>query len=190
MDKWDTRDGGELRVSTGRTPTLYGYAIVFNTPTLIGEGDFAFTEIIAPSAVARTMSDPAVDLRALYNHNTARILGRQRATPPTLRVAVDAHGLAVEIDPPEGEAGVVESVRRGDISGMSFGFRPVGVGYTVDRSTNPPTMTLREAIIRELSVVPFPAYPATELAVRALGMARETRSVSSLLRARPAWLGR
>jgi HK97 family phage prohead protease len=175
-DQWETRAGGQVR-SAPRGLTLRGYAVVFNQRSHDLGG---FTEIVAPSAVDRTVRE-GVDLRALVNHNTERVLGRQ--SNKTLRVEVDAHGLLVEIDAPESEAGVVESVRRGDVDGMSFGFRPFGPhGYDVDRSTTPPTLTLRDAIIREVSVVTFPAYPQTELAVRALGMTG-SRSVAELLKA-------
>lgn len=193
MDRWgsdrDTRDGGHVRaVTRGRQRMLQGYAIVFNQRTMIGSPDspFAFWEVIAPSAVDRTLREH-IDLRALVNHDTSRVIGRQGAN--TLRVEVDHHGLSVEIDPPSWAADVVESVERGDLDGMSFGFQPYGEdGYQVDRSTKPPTLTLRDAIIREVSVVAFPAYAQTELAARALGTGR--RSVSELLAKQPAWLRR
>ena len=54
------------------------------------------------------------------DHNRDHVLGR--TTAGTLRLREDDHGLRVEIDPPASAAGFVESVRRGDVNQMSFGF--------------------------------------------------------------------
>ena len=162
-----TVDGGELRVEArGVAPIIRGYAIVYNR---LSEVLGMFREQIAPEAMTRTLTE-AVDLRALVDHDPKAVLGRLKAG--TLRVETDAHGLRVEIDPPNTTAGhdIVESIRRGDVSGMSFAFRTIQ--DTWDDTVTPAIRTVLDMVVREVSVVTFPAYPATEVAMRSLAAAR------------------
>lgn len=162
-----TVDGCELRVEArGVAPVIRGYAIVFDR---LSESLGGFRERIAPEAVKRTLTE-GIDLRALVDHNPEKPLGRLSAK--TLRVESDAHGLRVEIDPPNTTAGhdILESIRRGDVSGMSFAFQ--ALEDTWDQSTDPPTRTVRDMRVREVSVVTFPAYPDTSVAMRSLEAAR------------------
>src|SRR6185295_5700179 len=96
-----------------------GYAIVFNA---LSQDLGGFREIITPEAVDRTLSE-ALDVRALVDHDSGKVIGRTRSG--TLALRKDRKGLSVEIDPADTTAGrdILESVRRGDISGMSFAFR-------------------------------------------------------------------
>src|SRR5262245_59666495 len=157
----ETRAGGAIRVETrGLAKILRGHAIVFER---LSEDLGGFREKIAPSALDRTLRD-GIDLRALVGHNPERVLGRLGAG--TLRVAKDATGLALEIDPPAAEAGIVESVQRGDITGMTFGFRTISDDW--EWKASPPVRTVTDMLVREVSVVAFPAYPQTDVALRAL----------------------
>lgn len=154
---------GDLRVEArGVSRVIRGYAIVFNK---LSENLLFFREQIDPAAVDRTLKEK-IDLRALVDHDPARILGR--LTAGTLRVEKDGHGLQVEIDPPETTSGqdIVESIRRRDVTGMSFAFRTLKDLW--DETTEPPTRTVLDMEVREISVVTFPAYPQTEVALRAL----------------------
>jgi len=163
MDDIEIRGGGEIGIETrGLTRIIRGYAIVFNR---LSENLGFFREQIAPEAVDRTLKE-RVDLRALVDHDSARILGRMSAG--TLRVEKDEHGLRFEIDPPATTSGhdIVESIARRDVTGASFAFRSVKDDW--DETTNPPTRTVRDMLVRELSVVTFPAYPQTEVALRSL----------------------
>ena len=120
-----------------------------------------------------------IDLRALVDHDTAKPLGRLKAG--TLRVETDAHGLRVEIDPPNTTYGhdIMESIRRGDVTGMSFAFRTMPDGERWDESVTPPLRTVTDMQVREVSVVTFPAYPQTEVAMRSLEALRaQSREVS------------
>src|SRR4029453_13093637 len=114
---------GALRVvaregTVGPLPS--GTAIVFNS---LSEDLGGFQERILPAAIDRTFTEK-IDVRALVDHDAAKVLGRLTSRPPTLRMTADAQGLQVEIDPPETSyaGAVVESTRRGDIDGMSFAF--------------------------------------------------------------------
>jgi HK97 family phage prohead protease len=138
--------------------TIAGYAAVFNSVTDIGG---MFREQIAPGAFKSSM---AGDVRALFDHDTSHVLGRTKSE--TLRLKEDAHGLAVEIDLPDTQTGrdLRESMTRGDIDGMSFGFRVTKQEW--DESGEIPLRTIREVELFEVSVVTFPAYADTEVALR------------------------
>ena len=150
-----------LEVRQGETgaATLAGYAAVFGEWS---EDLGGFRERIAPGAFGAALTG---DVRALWNHDPAFVLGR--TTNGTLRLAEDERGLRVEIDPPEGPlyAGFLENVRRGDVSQMSFGFSVIedekSYGEKGER-----LRLLKEVRLYEVSPVTFPAYPQTEVSVR------------------------
>lgn len=145
-------------------PVLKGYAIVFNARSLDLGG---FREIIRPEAVQRTMREK-VDLRALIDHNTEKIIGR--LTAGTLRAAPDSHGLRVEIDLPATSYArdLQASVARGDVSGMSFAFRVMPDGDEWRREGQEIVRYVNDMLVSECSVVSMPAYPQTEAAIRSL----------------------
>jgi HK97 family phage prohead protease len=165
-------DVGDLRIETrGVGRVIRGYAIVFNR---LSEVLGFFREKIMPEAIDRTFSERA-DLRALVDHDSSKVLGR--ITAGTLRVEKDAHGLQVEIDPPDTTSGhdIVESIRRRDITGMSFAFLDLTpLKDRWDETTDPPTRIVRDMLVREVSIVTFPAYPQTEVALRSLEAFRAT----------------
>ncbi len=170
---------GELRVEQADNdfrPVIRGYAIVFNS---LSENLGGFREIIPPQAVERTVREN-MDVRALVDHDPAKILGRTRAG--TLRLAADKVGLRAEIDPPNTTAArdTVESVRRGDVSGMSFGFRAIGEDDSWwSLQDGVPVRTVKDMAIHDVSVVTYPAYVATqvEVALRALESFRRSIAV-------------
>lgn len=138
---------------------IVGHAAVFNTETEL----FGFREKIEPGAFAKALETD--DVRALFNHNPDLLLGRNKAG--TLRLWEDSRGLGVEIDPPDTQVGrdVMESISRGDISQMSFAFRPVVEEW--DDSGDTPLRTLKEVKLFDVSPVTYPAYPTTDVAARA-----------------------
>ncbi len=163
----------DLRVITGEgmRQKLVGHAIVFNT---LSEPLMFFREQIAPEAVDRTLNE-RIDMRALIDHETSKLMGR--LTAGTLRVKKDQRGLLVEIDPPDTSYSrdALESVRRGDLTGMSFAFRIMPGGDQWDESTDPPTRTVTDMRVSEVSIVTFPAYSTTDVDVaqRSLNAFRE-----------------
>ncbi len=173
MDDIETRtcEISDLRIETrGLARVIRGYAIVFNK---LSETLIFFREQIDPAAVDRTLKEK-IDVRALVDHDPARIVGR--LTAGTLRVEKDGHGLQVEIDPPETTSGqdIVESIRRRDVTGMSFAFRTLKDLW--DETTDPPTRTVLDMLVREVSIVTFPAYPQTEVALRGLQAIQEQKA--------------
>lgn len=160
----------ELRAAKeGRT--IGGYAAVFGATTDIGD---QFREVIAPGAFTGTMDG---DVRALVDHDSGRVIGRTAAG--TLRLTQDDTGLAVEIDLPDTSDGrdIATLIERGDISGMSFGF--VVTKQTWDETGPVPTRTIEAVDLREVSVVAFPAYDDTSIALRSREESRKAKNFNA-----------
>lgn len=157
----------ECRAS-GDLVTVAGYAAVFGETVDIGG---YFREVIARGAFTETMK--TADVRAYFDHDPGRVLGRKSSG--TLRLMEDSKGLAVEIDLPDTSDGrdVQALIKRGDISGMSFGFMVTRQEW--DETVNPPTRTILSVELREVSIVSEPAYDGTSIALRSLDAARGTR---------------
>lgn len=154
---------------TGDGKTIAGYAAVFNSPADIGD---MWTEVITPGAFTDTLRS-GQDVLALYSHEIERLLGRQSAG--TLRLSEDDKGLAVEIDLPDTSDGrdVGVLVQRGDLKGMSFGFSVTKQEW--DETVTPPKRTIMAVDLREVTVTADPAYEDTEIGMRSLTEARQTR---------------
>lgn len=160
--------GVELRDVSGR-PMIAGYAAVFNS---LSCDMYGFQEKIAPGAFKKTLQES--DVRALWNHDTGIVLGRSKAG--TLTLAEDKTGLSVQINPPDSAAAFLETMRRGDVDQMSFGFIAIRDLWEEDRNAETVTRTLLEVQLVEVSVVAFPAYSDTTASVRAIEQAKEIRS--------------
>jgi HK97 family phage prohead protease len=144
--------------------TLVGYAALFERLADIGS---YFKEKIAPGAFSDAIKG---DIRALVDHDRGRVIGR--STAGTLRLQEDGTGLRVEIDVPDTTDGndLWVLVERGDISGMSFGFRVTK--ETWDETGDIPIRTIEKLELIEVSAVAWPAYEDTTLAKRSLDAAR------------------
>ena len=153
----------EQRGENGTDPVIVGHAAVFNqlSPNLGG-----FREKIAPGAFAEAITQD--DVRALFNHDANYILGRNKAG--TLSLKEDATGLAVEIMPPDTTFArdLMVSMKRGDITQMSFAFgvKPDGQDWGED-ADGTIIRTLKNLRLYDVSPVVYPAYPQTDVAVRA-----------------------
>lgn len=148
----------------GEDKSLYieGRAIVFDTPTTIQEAFGEYTEIIKRGALDQA---DLTDSRLLYNHDTNRIpLAR---VPKTMQFMLDPAGLTIRAELPDTEEGrsVYMAIKRGDLTGMSFGFKVPEGGSHYDPKTNTRTITKIEKVY-EVSIVPFPAYPQTSIEAR------------------------
>ncbi len=151
----------ECRVEAVDSRRLRGYAIVFNVRSQNLGG---FQEVIAPEAIDRTFKE-ALDVRALVNHDSAKVIGRQKAG--TLQMQKDATGLRVTIEPDleiSYAKDIAASVRRGDVSGMSFAFRTIEDDWNYD-DEEMPLRTVLDMRVSEVSIVTFPAYTQTDVQV-------------------------
>ncbi|WP_428938854.1 HK97 family phage prohead protease [Fontivita pretiosa] len=157
----ELRFGHELRVADGAgagdgLPRITGYAAVFNS---LSEDLDGFREKILPGAFAQIVAGND-EVLALMHHSTQLILGRR--SKGTLSIREDRRGLSVEIIPPNTSVGrdAVESVRRGDIDGMSFRFRNAEDTWT--RAGGETIRTIhRIGQLLEVTLTPIPAYPTT-----------------------------
>jgi HK97 family phage prohead protease len=158
----------ERRADGDGKVTVGGYAAVFGDTADIGG---YFREVIAPGAFATSVKDG--DVRAYFDHDRGRVLGR--TTAKTLRLSEDGKGLAVEIDLPDTTDGrdVRALIERGDISGMSIGM--IVLKQEWDETVEPATRTILEADLIEVSIVSEPAYDGTSVAMRSLDEARKER---------------
>jgi len=150
-------DGGSLR--------LIGHAAVFNKKS---EEIFGFREIVLPGAFSNSLKKD--DIRALWNHDPAFILGRNKSG--TLRMREDELGLRTEIDLPDTQLArdLYTSVKRGDVDQMSFGFRTVSDSWR--KEDGDVIRELIEAQLFDVSPVTYPAYPQTDISARSFYEAR------------------
>jgi HK97 family phage prohead protease len=167
LERRATTSAPELRADGG-AKVARGYAALFNTRANIGG---FFTEEIAPGAFSDAIKSG--DVRALIDHDSGRVIGRTKAG--TLRLKEDERGLFTEIDLPDTTDGrdLAVQLERGDISGMSFGFRVTHDEW--DESGDIPSRTIHKVELFEVSAVAFPAYAETELALRSLDEARKEK---------------
>lgn len=151
--KFETReDNGELKIE--------GYFAVFNSNYQIYEG---LSESVAPGAFDDTLGD---DIRALIDHDTRLVLGRN--TAHTLELRQDEHGLwgSITINPKDGDAmNLYARVQRGDVDQCSFGFDILSEDYDV-REDGSVHWTIRKVKLYEVSVCTFPAYEETNVKAR------------------------
>lgn len=139
---------------------IEGYFVVFGQETELWPGAY---EEISASAFDETLGN---DIRALVNHDTTLVLGRNKAG--TLELKVDSHGLwgRVEINPDDTDAvNVYHRVRRGDVDQCSFGFR-ILEEVTDWREDGTVKWTITKADLHEVSVCTFPAYEQTGVQAR------------------------
>lgn len=158
-------DGIEIRASLAPAVVeladdrlIRGHAVVTN---VLSEDLGGFRERILPSALTRSLR---ADIRALVDHDTAKVLGRTRAG--TLVLRTDKIGLDTTTEPDmeiSYAKDIVRAVARGDVSGMSFAFRVIEDDWHKEDGA-----VIRDVIdmeIQEISVVTFPAYAETDVQV-------------------------
>ena len=152
--KFETREDGEELV-------IEGYFSVFNSNYELWPGA---TESVAPGAFGDTLGD---DVRALIDHETRLVLGRNKAG--TLELREDSHGLwgRIRINPNDTDAlNLYERVKRRDVDQCSFGFDIIEE-ETEFRDDGSIHWTIRKAKLYEVSPCTFPAYEETSIAARA-----------------------
>lgn len=145
-------DGEELRIE--------GYFAVFNSNYDIWPGA---SESVAPGAFSKTLGG---DIRALIDHETMYVLGRNSAG--TLELREDSHGLwgSVLINPNDQDAmNLYARVQRGDVDQCSFGFDILDE-ETEYRDNGDVHWTIKEVKLYEVSVCTFPAYAETSVQAR------------------------
>jgi phage prohead protease, HK97 family len=151
--KFTTRDDGDDLF-------IEGYFSVFNSTYELWPGA---TESVAPGTFANTLGG---DIRALVDHETRLVLGRNKSG--TLELREDSHGLwgRVKINPNDSDAmNLYNRVKRGDVDQCSFGFDILKEDTDI-REDDTVHWTIREVKLYEVSVVTFPAYEETGVSAR------------------------
>lgn len=154
----------EIRSATleadSKSKTLVGYVVQWNKHSEVLWGEYV--ERFSPNAFSQSLASGA-DVRALFEHDHTKLLGR--TTSGTLKLHEDNIGLRFELTPPDNQLGrdLLVSVERGDISGMSFGFRTIKNEW--DFSVEPNLRTVQQAELAEITVTSIPAYPDSSLEI-------------------------
>jgi len=162
----------ELRAAEDGSPErIVGHAAVFGKRSVDLGG---FTEEIERGAFSNAISE-GDDVRALWNHDANLVMGR---TPTTLRLAEDKDGLRVEIDlegAPDHVRDLTKSIKRGDVSQMSFAFslRSADGDSWHEEDGGAMVRTLKDLRLFDVSPVTYPAYPDTSVAARSLDHYKE-----------------
>ena len=139
---------------------IEGYFSVFNSEYQVWDD---WTEVVRQGAFAETIRKD--DIRALINHDTTLVLGRN--TAGTLELQEDGHGLfgRIKVNPNDQDAmNVYARVQRGDVTQCSFGFDVLDNDTEVKDGVNYTYLT--RVKLWEVSVCTFPAYTETEVQAR------------------------
>lgn len=144
----------------GEDKFIEGYFSVFGGVYELWPGA---TESIDQHAFDDALFD---DIRALIDHETRLVLGRNKAG--TLDLRVDGRGLwgKVKINPDDTDAmNLYSRVQRGDVSQCSFGFQILDeeTEYREDGTVH---WTIKKVKLFEVSVCTFPAYEDTSVTAR------------------------
>lgn len=170
----------EIRASADGT-TLEGYAAVWDSPS----EPMPFIEYVKRGAFGKTIKDGA-DVRLLIDHEGVPLA---RTKSGTLQLSEDERGLKIKamLDPSNPDAQrVLSATRRGDLSQMSFAFRTIKDSWNDERSIR----ELREVQLYDVSVVTYPAYENTVVAVRNRQTATVDTSVDPTVRQRQIQIAR
>lgn len=145
---------------------IRGYAAVFGKDSVPMGFSGNIREQVRKGAFQRTLKEG--DVRALWSHNPDIPLGRTKNKTLTLRE--DDTGLSFMLELPDTQAGrdAFTSIKRGDVTGMSFGFEVRKDEWKRGENNEPHRRTLLDVELYEVSPVAFPAYPDTQVQARSL----------------------
>jgi HK97 family phage prohead protease len=148
----------EARQAEDGTMRMAGYAAVFNEASL----PLPFIEKIAPGAFTKTLQETP-DVRLLVNHEG---LPMARTKNGTMRLYEDETGLYFEAELANTQEArdLYTLVERGDVDQMSFAFRVIRQNWSKDRTER--TLTEVSLADGDVSIVTYPAYPATSVEAR------------------------
>ncbi|MDT0163826.1 HK97 family phage prohead protease [Bacillus sp. AG4(2022)] len=153
----------EIRETEDGQRTLTGYAVKWEMKSHKMGYWTRFREQFKKGAFTESLNKE--DQRALWSHDTSRVLGRTKNG--TLRLYEDDVGLRFELDLPNTTLGndAYETIKRGDIDGVSFGFSMRKQEWDESDPDNI-IRTISQADLFEISPVSFPAYPDSQVSAR------------------------
>lgn len=179
MEKTETREltsNLEIRETEDGKKTITGYAVKWEKKSHVLGYFYKFREQFKKGAFADSLQKD--DQRFLWSHDTSKVLGRTKNG--TLRLEEDDIGLRFELDLPNTTLGndTYESIKRGDVDGVSFGFK-VEDDEIEEPDDDIPLRTVKKAKLLEVSVVAFPAYPDSEVSARGYDPIKQYESKNS-----------
>jgi Escherichia/Staphylococcus phage prohead protease len=161
----------ELRAADNKELVFEGIASPFNSRSYDLGG---FTEIVKPGAF-RTSLENQDDVRALIDHDSRLVMARTKSG--TLDLLETDEGLAVTIRPANTSyvRDIAEVVRRGDVDQMSIGFFIEREEWDFDDETERVTRTIFEVQLFDVSIVTYPAFEETLVALRSFNNWKQER---------------
>lgn len=180
--------------AAGAATGLVGYASVTESPYTVTDWLGEYTEVIRMGAFGKTLNEKD-DVRLLLNHEGLP-LARTKSGTLSLREIADPKddpqgegqtGLWVDAEL-DGESGLARDVKRamerGDLDEMSFAFQVLRQEWSPDYEQR----DILEVKLFDVSVVTYPANPATSVGLRAADVDRlgddEARELMGRLQAR------
>lgn len=140
----------------GKTLVIEGYAYKFHARSQNLGG---FVETILPGAGAESAGSD--DIRALFNHDSSLILGRNASG--TLRVGEDETGLFYEVTADMRQSYVQDlavALERGDVTQSSFSFQALDTDWSLTEDDFP-LRSVKKMALFDVSPVTYPAYTAS-----------------------------
>lgn len=171
----------EIREDDDGNRTISGYAVKWEKKSHVLGFYRKFREQFKKGAFADSLGKD--DQRFLWSHDTSKVLGRTKNS--TLRLTEDGVGLRFELDLPKTTLGndTYESVKRGDVDGVSFGFRMES--HEIEEPDDDLMLrTVTKAKLLEVSAVAFPAYPDSEVSARGYDPVKEYMQETNELRSK------
>lgn len=158
-------------------PIVEGYFAVFGTRYEEFPGEF---EELMPGCFSRSIEEN--DIRALVNHDSTQVLGRNKSG--TLVLREDERGLfgTIRINPKDSDAMNLHArIEREDVTQASFGFfvRGKEVEILPDGTI---LNKITDADLLEISPCTFPAYPDTHLTAREKNLEAEKQRAEENMR--------
>lgn len=145
---------------------IKGYVVKFNDRSSLLYDEWY--ERVAKGAFAKSLEQNTI--KALWNHNSDIVLGSTKSQ--TLKLIEDDIGLRFDLELPNSNQAkdIYESIKRGDVDGVSFGFyiRENGDKWEYLKDEDVYERTLLDIDLIEISPTPFPAYPTSEVGKRSL----------------------
>lgn len=142
---------------------IEGYASITNEPYTVSDWLGEYTEMIEAGAFKKTLKEKD-DVRLLFNHDGIPLA---RTKSDTLSLEENDTGLKVNATL-DGRMTVANDVHiaieRGDLDEMSFAFQVTRQSWSPDYSQR----TIHEVKLFDVSVVTYPANPATSVKLRAI----------------------
>lgn len=154
----------EIRLNEdNNTAVVQGYATTFNSqyPIYGGPENGGWIEQIARGATKKSISEKA-DVRFLINHEG---LALSRTSSGSLNLIEDEIGLYSEarlnLNRPDAQ-NAFYALKDEDVNQMSFAFRVIRDEWTEGRTLR----TIKEVELVDVSLVTYPANPATQMKLR------------------------